>query len=220
MFKDIEALIFDFDGTLVDSLRLWYEVDVEFLALRGIRCPDDLQRDIEGMGLNDCAIYFKRRFGLNESQESMVSEWSEMVREKYFHLDWKEGSLDFLRLAQSYGYPMALATSNDHDLVHDVLSHKGILHCFSSISTSDQVGVAKPEPDVFLEASRQLGVEPERCLVFEDTLSGIEGAQRAGMRAVAVYDAHLGNWNEVSDQSDYHIHSYFQLIERLRGHHE
>jgi len=220
MFQNVKGMIFDFDGTLINSLKLWQEVDVEFLRARGIACPDNLQQDIEGMGLQDCARYFQERFSLTDSVESMISEWSDMVREKYFHLSWKEGSEKFLQYAKDVDYPMAMATSNQEDLVSKVLGHRGLSHIFSAIATSDYVGAAKPEPDVFLEAARRIGVRAEDCLVFEDTYAGVEGAKRAGMRAVAVYNGHMGNWEAIQSLADHHIYEYHSLLETLRDYHE
>ncbi len=220
MFHNVKGLIFDFDGTLVDSLKLWEEVDVDFLSARGLECPEDLQRSIEGMGLRDCALYFQRRFSLTESVESMIAEWSTMVKEKYFSLPWKEGSIEFLSYAKDKSYPMALATSNQKDLVAEILEHRGLTHIFSAIATSDLVGAPKPEPDVFLEAARQIGMDAKDCIVFEDTFSGIEGAKRAGMRTIAVYDSHMGNWEEVRDHADHHIYDYHFALNEIRGHYE
>lgn len=219
MFHKIEGIIFDFDGTLVDSMRLWEEIDVEFLAQRGHRCPPDLQREIEGMGLQDCALYFKKRFGLEDSPEEMVQTWSRMVDKKYLQLPWKKGSVEFIREAHALGYPLAIATSNNIHLVEKLLGQLGYSGFFQTITTSDMVGASKPAPDVFLEAARRLGLSPEACLVFEDTLSGVQGAMRAGMRTIAVKEPHHSNVEEILQTADDYIVDYEKAREALRRKH-
>ncbi|WP_337960903.1 HAD family hydrolase [Caloramator sp. mosi_1] len=83
MLKDIKAVIFDMDGTIIDSMWVWREVDVEFLKRRNIELPEDLQRAIEGLSFTETAVYFKERFNLEESIEEIMQEWLEMVDHYY-----------------------------------------------------------------------------------------------------------------------------------------
>ena len=85
MLENIEAVLFDLDGTLVDSMWMWKDIDIEYLGKRGFGLPVELQKDIEGMSLTETAIYFKTRFGLSDTLEEIKAEWMDMAREKYCH---------------------------------------------------------------------------------------------------------------------------------------
>ena len=95
MLQKTKAVLFDLDGTLVDSMWMWKDIDIEYLGRHGWELPKELQKDIEGMSLTETATYFKNRFQLKESLEQIKSEWMDMAREKYckevFSQTWREG---------------------------------------------------------------------------------------------------------------------------------
>ena len=98
MLKNINAVIFDLDGTLVDSMWMWKAIDVEYLSRFGIELPEDLQREIEGMSFSETAVYFKERFQLEPSVEEIKDTWNEMAYEKYANeVPLKQGALKFLK---------------------------------------------------------------------------------------------------------------------------
>ena len=83
MLNNIRAVLFDLDGTLVDSMWMWKDIDIEYLGSRHLPLPEDLQRSIEGMSLTETAVYFKKRFALPDDLEEIKKEWMDMAREKY-----------------------------------------------------------------------------------------------------------------------------------------
>ena len=85
MLQNIKAVLFDLDGTLVDSMWMWKDIDIEYLGKRGIALPESLQKDIEGMSLTETATHFKTRFQLPETLEEIKKEWMDMARDKYCH---------------------------------------------------------------------------------------------------------------------------------------
>lgn len=205
----IEGLIFDFDGTLIDSLGMWKDLDRIYLHSRGIELPPELGRAIEGLSFEETACYFKEKFSLEDPVESIVEEWHNHAEGIYPGLPFKEGAINFLDKMKNKGYLFALATSNSQQLVQRVLREKGLLSYFPVIVTADDVGMSKPHPHVFLEAARRLNLLPPSCLVFEDTYAGVLGAKRAGMTTVAVYDHHNeDNWQKTKDLSDYTLDHY------------
>ncbi len=197
MFDKIEAVIFDLDGTLVDSMGLWREIDIEFLGERGITYHDDLQE----------------YYCLSESVEELKAIWNQMAKQKYrYEVQLKSGVKDFLDLLKQRGIKMGIATSNSEELIQAVNDAYHFDAYMSCIVTACSVNKGKPAPDVYLEAARQLEVAPEACLVFEDIVKGIEAGKNAGMKVCAVEDAYSAFQRERKKEiSDYYIETYEEL---------
>lgn len=189
MLQDIKAVIFDVDGTLVDSMWIWKQVDIDFLERRKIELPADLQKDIEGLSYTSTAEYFKERFELPETVEEIKEEWREMADDLYNNkIPLKTGVKELLQIIRNNNLKIGIATSNSRELVETMIRTHAIGKYFDSIRTSCEVPRSKPFPDVYLQAAKDLGTHPENCLVFEDTVAGATAAKAAGMRVIAVYD--------------------------------
>lgn len=215
MLKDKKAVIFDLDGTMVDSMWVWADIDIKYLGDLGYEVPPEMKRIIEGMSFTEVAVYFKEKFHIKESIEEIKQIWQDMAMYRYCHeVELKPGLKEFLLYLKEQGILMGVASSNDRGLIEAVLkSHEidGFLQC---IITSCDVKKGKPEPDVYLEAARQLGVSPENCLVFEDIVSGIQAGLNAGMKVCAVRDEDSMAQDEEKRQlADYYIESYVQVID-------
>ncbi len=189
MLKNIKAVIFDMDGTIIDSMWIWKDIDVKYLNKRGIDLPGDLQRQIEGMSFTETAYYFKERFGLPDNIEDIKKEWYIMAEDYYKNkILLKDGAKEFIELLKIRKIKVGIGTSNSRELALEVLKKHDIHHYFDTIRTSCEVDKGKPHPDVFLKVAEDLGVKPKECLVFEDTYAGVLAASRAGMKVVAVQD--------------------------------
>ncbi len=215
MLENVEGIIFDLDGTIVDSMGVWRAVDEEFLGRRGITLPEGLNKELESMEFTETARYFKRNFSLPETVEEIIGEWMEMVLEQYRDkVLLKPGLKGFLEYAQGKGIRMGVASSNHVDLVRAALDGHGIGSFFSVIVTCSEVERAKPEPDVYLEAARRLKIPAERCLVFEDIPVGIRAGKSAGMRTCAIQDDYSQEQDEEKRRlADHYIGSYTQVLD-------
>ncbi len=218
--EQIEAVIFDLDGSLVDSMWIWRDIDIEFLAARGLELPDDFQRAIEGMSFTETAVYSRERFGLSESVEELKAIWNQMAMDKYScEVPFKPGALRFLKYCKSRGIRMGIATSNSRELVAAVDGALKLSDYIEQVVTSCEVPKGKPAPDVYLEAARRLAVQPARCLVFEDVPAGIRAGKNAGMQVCAVEDAFSGDLLEEKRRlADYYITSYQEILEGTAEH--
>jgi HAD superfamily hydrolase (TIGR01509 family) len=205
MLNDVKAIIFDVDGTLVDSMWIWKQVDIDFLKRRKTELPIDLQKDIEGLSYTSTAEYFKERFKLPETVEEIKEEWREMADDFYNNIiPLKAGVKELLQIIRDHNLKIGIATSNSRELVETMMKKHEIGKYFDSIRTSCEVPRSKPFPDVYLQAAKDLDVMPENCLVFEDTVAGATAAKAAGMKVVVIYD-------ELSAESRSHLEQLSEL---------
>ena len=189
MLMGIKAVIFDLDGSLVDSMWMWRDIDIEYLGKFGITLPEDLQSRIEGMSFSETAAYFKAHFPIPDSIEQMKEDWNRMAWDKYLHeVPLKEGVHEFLTGCQERGILLGIATSNSRQLVENIADVHGLHNFFQCIMTGCEVDRGKPAPDIYLKVADILNVEPFECLVFEDIVPGIQAGKSAGMRVCAVED--------------------------------
>lgn len=215
MLNDIKAVLFDLDGTLIDSMTVWKDIDIEFLGAYGIELPDDLQNSIEGMSFTETAAYFKQRFQLEESVEGIKSIWNEMAYEHYTqYVQLKDGVLDFLSYLKTHNIKTGISTSNSIELVQGVLKAKEIEPYFDVVVTACQVNVGKPSPDIYLETARLLNIEPKNCLVFEDIPMGVMAGKNANMKVCTIYDDFSKN-QDIKKRSlaDYYINTFKEVLE-------
>lgn len=217
MINQFEAVLFDLDGTLIDSMWLWHAIDIEYLKRFDLTPPKDLSTAIEGMSYHETAVYFKERFNISDSLEKIKADWDEMSHDMYCtKVSLKPGVKQFLEYLKNKGIKMAIGTSNSYSLAVDVLKAHNIYEYFEAIVTSGMVGQGKPNPDVYLEAARQINVVPDKCIVFEDVVQGIMAGKNAGMTVVGVYDeASKDTTDEKLRIADYYIETIEDFIEKF-----
>lgn len=213
--EGLEAAIFDLDGTLIDSMWLWYQIDVEFLAQFGAEVPADLQKSIEGMSFTETAQYFRERFPyIPYSVEQLKKIWNDMAHHKYAHeVTLKPGIQEFLRHLKEKGIKTGVATSNSRELVEVALTNLGIRDYFDSIRTACEVEKGKPAPDIYLRVAKDLEVEPAKCMCFEDVPAGIMAGKNAGMVTCAIEDVFSRNMREEKKElADFYIEDYYDFL--------
>jgi 16S rRNA pseudouridine516 synthase len=211
MLQNIKAVIFDLDGSLVDSMWLWKAIDIEYLGRFHIPLPENLQSQIEGMSFEETAVYFKEHFAIPDSLEQIKNDWNQMAWDKYrYEVPLKPGVQDFLEECEKLGILLGIATSNSRELVETILLAHSLKDRFSCIMTGSDVKKGKPSPDIYLAAAKAMGVQPENCLVFEDIVPGIQAGKSAGMRVCAVEDTYSAHDREKKKElADYYIEDYF-----------
>jgi len=213
MLKNKKAVIFDLDGTLVDSMWMWKAIDIEYLGRFGISLPETLQKDIEGMSFSETAVYFKETFQIPHSLEKIKSDWNTMAYEKYTkEVPLKKGAKEFLDYCKKNKILLGIATSNSRELVESTMDALNIREYFECIMTGCDVAKGKPAPDIYLAVAEKLQVEPAECLVFEDVIMGIKAGKNAGMEVCAVEDNHsLYQTEEKKKLADYYIGDYEEI---------
>ena len=214
MIQDKEAVIFDLDGSLVDSMWMWREIDIEYLGRFGIPLPEDLQSNIEGMSFSETAVYFKEYFNIPDSIEQMKSDWNQMAWDKYMNeVPLKPGIPEFLKGCRDRGIKLGIATSISRELVENVAEVHNLRDYFSCIMTGCDVAHGKPAPDIYLAVAEELQVDPAKCLVFEDIVPGIMAGKNAGMKVCAVEDDYSVDAKDAkAELADYYIEDYFDFF--------
>lgn len=187
--SDIEAVIFDLDGTLVDSMWMWADIDDEYLSRFGLRVNDEASESIAGMSIEETAVFFKKTYDLPDSIERIISDWIDMSLDKYKHeVRLKPYAAELLDWLKANGIKTAIASSNAIDMIDACLDANNIRDRFDAVISSSEVEHGKPYPDVYLYAAERIGADPSRCLVFEDIPAGIAAGKAAGMTVIAVED--------------------------------
>ena len=194
--KQYKGAIFDLDGTLLDSMRVWDDIDVAFLKKRGLEVPPDYQEAITPLGFLEAARYTIRRFGFPETPEELIQEWHQMAVDAYtYEVELKDGAAEYLRYLKEKGIRMAVATSSN------------------AFVTVSEVKRGKGFPDIYEKAAEKLSLPPETCVVYEDILAGIRGAKMGGFAAVGVYDrSGEGNRAKMEQEADRYVTSFKELM--------
>lgn len=217
MLNNIDAIIFDMDGTLIDSMWVWTQVDIDFLSERGLEMPPTLQKDIEGYSFDQTAEHFLKVFPLNMDKETLKQIWIDMSMKAYVtDVPFKPGAFEFLKKVKEMGLKTGIATSNSRTLTEAVGNKLGFLPYIDCLITSEEVPNGKPAPDIYLTVAKELGVSPEKCLVFEDVPNGILAGKKAGMKTCAVWDDFSKYLDkEKKEMADYYIEDYYPLLINL-----
>jgi HAD superfamily hydrolase (TIGR01509 family) len=186
----IEAVVFDLDGVIVDSEQVWDDVRERLVRERGGSWSETAQADMMGMSSPEWSLYLHEKLGLEEPPEELSDEVVRRMLARYREeLPLLDGAVAAVRRVAT-GFPLAVASSSNRPLIETVLETAGLAGHFGVVVSSEEVARGKPAPDVYLEAARRLGVAPARCAAVEDSSNGLRSAHAAGMRVLAIPNAH------------------------------
>ncbi len=183
-----KAAIFDMDGLLIDSEPLWQQAEMEFLRPLGVQLTREMCTRTVGLRVREAIQYWQARHpwegpGLDELVECIVARVIELINQSGRALP---GAGEAVRMCREAGLALALATSSRHDLAAVTLAKLGLDGAFAQVICADEHAPGKPHPIVFLRAAEALGLDPQSCLVFEDSLNGVIAAKAARMYVAAV----------------------------------
>jgi HAD superfamily hydrolase (TIGR01509 family) len=187
----IEAVVFDLDGVLVQSEELWDAARRELAQEHGIEWPDDATDAMMGMSSREWSKYVHEEIGVPDPPEEINRKVLEWVEERYrTDLPWIPGAQEAVRRLGAR-FPLGLATSSNREIIDLVVEVGGFEELFEVTVSSEEVERGKPAPDVYLEVTNRMGVDPTRSVAIEDSTNGLLAAAAAGMRVIAIpNDAH------------------------------
>ena len=215
----IKAVIFDMDGTLIDSTSLWHEIDKEFFRKRGMEIPSDYAQKIVHLGLTEAAKFTKSNYGIKESEQEIIDEWHQMSIDMYANdVQLKEGVLELLEFFRKKNIPMAIATANDDKLYMPCLKRLDILQYFAFVADVNSVKEGKQSAKIYENLASQMKTQKENTLVVEDMPTCVKTAHSAGFITVAVFDNASKEFDEdKKTNSDLYINNFYELTKLLKG---
>lgn len=212
-----KGIIFDLDGTLIDSMHVWENVDRDFVTENGGIYTSDISEAVKTMTIMQSAEYFKNRFSLDMSCRQIIDRIEEMVSEKYHSsIPLKAGVSETLNKLSEMGIKMCVATATYNSLVNAALKRLGIFDMFEFIITCSDVGQGKDNPEIFYKAAEKLKLEIPEIIVAEDSLHCIKTAKNAGFFTAAVYDEFAASDREqILKYSDIYVNKINEIIDIL-----
>ena len=184
----IKAVIFDFDGLIVDSEPLWTDARNEVLGQFGFSVTSEDKRRTMGGGYREGLNYFIVRYRLPLSDDDFAAQEQAILDELYkTKLTFKPGVTELVNSLKKFGVPLAIATSGPRSRLNSALE-KLSLTGIGVVVTGDDIEKGKPDPEIFIKTANKLGADPKFCVVLEDSPLGVMAARAAGMHPIAVYD--------------------------------
>ena len=207
----LKGAIFDFDGTLFDSMFIWDTAGEVYLRSIGIEPREDLQKVLKPMSLLQSAQYIRECYQIPLTVEEIMDGVNRTVEGFYFHtVQPKEGVVAFLEQMKKQGVRMCIATATDRYQVEAALKRCGMESFFSEIFTCTDVGHGKDEPIIFQKAMDYLGTTRANTVVFEDAYYAAKTAKDDGFITVAIFDSYETKQAELHSVSDCFIENFTQ----------
>lgn len=217
MLSGIKACIFDMDGTLVDSLGMWSDIDRRFFERYGMETPADYEKKINHMSFLEMAQFTKEEYQIPDSVETIMELWTEWSKEEYeSEIQAKSGAQELLQFLKEQGIPLSLATTNRKELYEPCLRRNHLYSYFDHIMNVNEINSAKSEPKIYQLLAAKMNVKSEETLVFEDILIAVNTAHQAGFKVAAVYDKrNERDQQKIKTLSDFYFKSFLEEPEKL-----
>lgn len=212
--ENIKLFLFDLDGTILDSLEIWNDIDLSFFKNHNLIMGEDYHIAIAPLTLEETATYTKNTYKLDIDEEQIMKEWSDLAIKEYAeNVNLKKGVKEFLDYLKNKNVHLAIATSCNEEMFKPCLERYGIVSYFEHFYTSQNLKINKSNTNFFKEILNEYKIEPDQILFFEDSLASMKCAKSLGFNVVAVMDK---KWEkqkeEIIASSDDQIEDFSQFI--------
>ncbi len=208
----IKGIIFDFDGTLFDSMSIWETAGTDYLTSLGYTAEKALRKKLKAMSLTQSAEYLKESYALPLSVSEIMDGVNKTVEDFYFYRAMpKENVINVLSALQKKGIKMCIATATDRYQVEAALKRCDMLHYFDAIFTCTEVGHGKDEPYIFEIARESMGTDKSETAVFEDAYHAAKTAKEAGFYVIGIYDRYEKRTEGLRELADVYINNFSEF---------
>lgn len=208
----LKCAIFDFDGTLFDSMFIWDMVGEVYLRSLKKEPKSHMREDIRALSLYQSSCYFKKEYELDLSVEEIMEGINKTVENFYINeVQPKEGVVDFLKQMKLQGVATCIATASEHYQIEAALQRCHMEELFDSIFTCTETGHGKNEPVIFRKAMEYFDADRENTIIFEDALHAVETAKKDGFKVAVVFDSSEKRQTEIQQLSDFYITDFEQI---------
>ena len=236
MFKGKKVIIFDMDGTLIDSIGIWNKVDIELIKELGYLedIPEEEiqeQRDnklkefstLENPYISYCQ-FLSSKYGSNLTGEETLKKRFEIAKNYLKNeIDYKKDAPKLLKLLKEARYTLVIASTTRKNSIEiyckenrNIINNANLKDYFSIIYTREDAKEIKPNPEIYFRILTELNVKKEECLIFEDSLVGVEAANNAGIDVIAMYDKYSDlDRDEINKKATYTFNNYMEVIQVL-----
>lgn len=207
--------LFDFDGTLVDSMPTFVSAMLRILDENGISYDSDLIKIITPLGLNGTAQYYIEHMGVKMSKEQLMGVMKEYMLEAYFHtIPAKANVPEVLRALKERGASLNVLTASPHITLDACLKRLGLWELFDNIWSCDDFNTTKADPEIYVRAAEKMNTAVENVLFLDDNLNADQTAKSAGMKVCGVYDESSRDYvAQMKEVNDYYIFDFQELLQ-------
>lgn len=205
--------LFDFDGTLVDSMPYWSQKMINILIENKVDYPKDIIKIITPLGDIGSAKYFKEILKVNVSIEDMLKDMDEYALPKYRNvISLKDGVKEYLEMLKDNNCSLNILTASPHKMLDPCLKRNGIFDLFDNIWSCDDFKTTKSDPQIYIDAAKKIGVKENELVFFDDNIGAIKTAAQAGLYTVGVYDDSGKDFSDnLKEIADLYIESFVNL---------
>jgi len=208
----LRAVIFDLDGTLLDSMEFWSNLAVSFLRRHGVRDCAAVVAEIASMAPAEALAYTVKRCSLPLTVPEAMAEIEGEVASFYGEkVRFKPGAAEFLAEVRRRNLPAGILTASPRILVERAMTRLGVRECFSVIRHTGEEGMSKTRPEGFLRMAAELGSLPAETLVCEDALYAADAAKQAGFRVCAIRDGSEPRQSELAQIADRYLTTWLDF---------
>ena len=209
-----KTYLFDFDGTLVDSMPTYISAMLRILDENHIQYDNNIIKIITPLGLNGTAEYYINQLGVKMSKEQLVSVMKEYMLDAYFHtIPAKENVLDVLKVLKDQGASLNVLTASPHITLDACLKRLDLWRLFDNVWSCDDFNTTKADPQIYVQAAEKLNQSVEDVLFLDDNLNADLTAKAAGMKVCGVYDESSEDYvDQMKAAADFYVYNFKELL--------